>query len=247
MKLHRNQSGFSPIEIIIVIVMVGLTVAVGWLVYDRQKKNEQSSQTPATINSFEECVAAGNPVMESYPEQCAANGQNFINKSQKNITKDETADWLLYESPGKEYKVRLADGWVLYRYDKQADLATDGPDETIYKKGTKAVVQERSQGGRGGLGYFGIHYNVNPEECFFDKRDKSSHQISQFETSSGLIGLRYIYTPPVGTEHYQYVEKHYSYEFTKDGAGVCIFYDHLTDEKSKLETVEKVVKSFDFN
>lgn len=30
------------------------------------------------INSFEECVAAGNPVMESYPRQCRANGQTFI-------------------------------------------------------------------------------------------------------------------------------------------------------------------------
>ncbi|MDD4353868.1 MAG: hypothetical protein PHN56_05420 [Candidatus Nanoarchaeia archaeon] len=33
----------------------------------------QSSQ----ITNFEECVAAGNPVMESYPRQCMANGVNF--------------------------------------------------------------------------------------------------------------------------------------------------------------------------
>lgn len=30
-----------------------------------------------TINSFMECVNAGNPVMESYPRQCSANGQTF--------------------------------------------------------------------------------------------------------------------------------------------------------------------------
>ncbi|UCD04306.1 MAG: hypothetical protein JSW73_01560 [Candidatus Woesearchaeota archaeon] len=30
------------------------------------------------INSFEECVAAGNPVMESYPRQCMANGKTFV-------------------------------------------------------------------------------------------------------------------------------------------------------------------------
>ena len=29
------------------------------------------------ITNFEECVAAGNPVMESYPRQCQANGQVF--------------------------------------------------------------------------------------------------------------------------------------------------------------------------
>lgn len=32
---------------------------------------------PMNINSFEECMNAGNPVMESYPRQCQANGQVF--------------------------------------------------------------------------------------------------------------------------------------------------------------------------
>jgi uncharacterized protein YceK len=30
------------------------------------------------ITNFEECVAAGNPVMESYPRQCRADGQTFV-------------------------------------------------------------------------------------------------------------------------------------------------------------------------
>ena len=30
------------------------------------------------IDSFEECAAAGNPIMESHPRQCAANGETFI-------------------------------------------------------------------------------------------------------------------------------------------------------------------------
>lgn len=33
------------------------------------------------INSFEECVAAGNPVMESYPPQCRANGRTFVKQT----------------------------------------------------------------------------------------------------------------------------------------------------------------------
>ncbi len=32
------------------------------------------------INSFDECVAAGNPVMESYPRQCRADGKTFVEK-----------------------------------------------------------------------------------------------------------------------------------------------------------------------
>ncbi len=30
------------------------------------------------VTNFEECVAAGNPVMESYPRQCRATGQTFV-------------------------------------------------------------------------------------------------------------------------------------------------------------------------
>lgn len=30
------------------------------------------------INSFEDCVAAGNPVMESYPRQCRAGDRTFV-------------------------------------------------------------------------------------------------------------------------------------------------------------------------
>lgn len=30
------------------------------------------------VNSYEDCVAAGNPVMESYPAQCVAGGRVFV-------------------------------------------------------------------------------------------------------------------------------------------------------------------------
>ena len=34
------------------------------------------------INTFQECVDAGNPVAESYPEQCFADGKSFSNPAQ---------------------------------------------------------------------------------------------------------------------------------------------------------------------
>lgn len=40
--------------------------------------------TTKSINSFAECVAAGNPVMESFPEQCkTADGKSFTNPDQQ--------------------------------------------------------------------------------------------------------------------------------------------------------------------
>lgn len=44
--MKQNQKGFSVIEILIVIVVVGLIGTVGWLVYDRQKsKNSEQPKT----------------------------------------------------------------------------------------------------------------------------------------------------------------------------------------------------------
>ncbi|RJR13663.1 hypothetical protein C4585_01675 [Candidatus Parcubacteria bacterium] len=40
---------------------------------------QTTDTTVVTVTSFEECVAAGNPVMESYPRQCrSADGQLFV-------------------------------------------------------------------------------------------------------------------------------------------------------------------------
>jgi len=35
------------------------------------------SASSSTVTNFTECAAAGNPIMESYPRQCSANGQTF--------------------------------------------------------------------------------------------------------------------------------------------------------------------------
>jgi len=72
---------------IIVIFIVGLAVilAAGGVVYylkfyqETPPVNNQNQNVPVvTVTNFEECVAAGNPVMESYPRQCRAGDKNFI-------------------------------------------------------------------------------------------------------------------------------------------------------------------------
>ncbi|MFA5413413.1 MAG: Gmad2 immunoglobulin-like domain-containing protein [Patescibacteria group bacterium] len=40
--------------------------------------NENQNTPVITVTNFEECVAAGNPVMESYPRQCRAGDKNFV-------------------------------------------------------------------------------------------------------------------------------------------------------------------------
>src|SRR3989344_4620306 len=60
------------LSIIILIVIVVFLVSIAFFFNSEDREN-------SFINSFEECVAAGYPVMESYPEQCRTpDGMLFI-------------------------------------------------------------------------------------------------------------------------------------------------------------------------
>lgn len=70
----------------ITIFIVGLLVilAAGGVVYYYKfyqttplASNENQNVPVVTVTNFDECVAAENPVMESYPRQCRADGQTF--------------------------------------------------------------------------------------------------------------------------------------------------------------------------
>lgn len=66
-KRHHNLANW-------IIILILLTVAgglVGWWLVDRNNKN-------GSINSYDDCVTAGNVILETYPEQCRTNdGRSF--------------------------------------------------------------------------------------------------------------------------------------------------------------------------
>lgn len=71
-KLTLNMEKILNNKFFIVLAVCFLIVSaiIGyfWLKSDLKKK---------AISNFEECAVAGNPVMESYPRRCSANGQTF--------------------------------------------------------------------------------------------------------------------------------------------------------------------------
>ncbi len=82
-KLSKNQKGFSIGQVLLVVLVLGLIGGVGYYVYQRQNK--------PNITTFEECKDAGNPIMESYPEQCSADGKTFTNTAQKVLVEDDSS------------------------------------------------------------------------------------------------------------------------------------------------------------
>ena len=55
------------------ITAVAVILTITWVVYFAEKADEE-----IIVTNFKECVDTGNPVMESYPRQCTAGGQTFV-------------------------------------------------------------------------------------------------------------------------------------------------------------------------
>lgn len=72
-SLKRNDEGNSGALFIIVLLLV-LGAGFWYLMQEKDNLN---------ITNFRQCVAAGNPVQESYPEVCTTNdGRSFANPAQ---------------------------------------------------------------------------------------------------------------------------------------------------------------------
>jgi hypothetical protein len=64
------------------LLLAGVLVVIGMIVYGLAPRMSASVPQPI-ITNFQECAAAGNPVMESFPEQCrTADGRLFVNTNQ---------------------------------------------------------------------------------------------------------------------------------------------------------------------
>ncbi|MFC1787900.1 Gmad2 immunoglobulin-like domain-containing protein [Patescibacteria group bacterium] len=72
---------------LIILVVAGFGV---WLYFNFQPQVSPITKPPvASVTNFSECVAAGNPVMESYPRQCRHNNQTFTEDIGNELEKDD--------------------------------------------------------------------------------------------------------------------------------------------------------------
>jgi hypothetical protein len=69
-------------------------------------KDNNIKITDNNINSFKKCVKAGNPVMESYPRRCRANGKNFIENIGNELEKQDLIR-ISYPRPNQEIESPL--------------------------------------------------------------------------------------------------------------------------------------------
>jgi len=87
----------KAIWVLIILILVAL---VGWFILVSQEKEEK-----VKITNFEECVAAGNPVMESYPRQCSAGENTFTEEIGNSKYLGEKMDLIRIDFPRPNDKI----------------------------------------------------------------------------------------------------------------------------------------------
>ncbi|HVX24524.1 MAG TPA: hypothetical protein VG992_04260 [Candidatus Saccharimonadales bacterium] len=137
----NNQTGFSAIESLLVLVIVLLIGFIGYYVWHAQKvtdktlnsTNRIADNQSNTVNSFAACVKAKSSVMEeTYPEQCVTkDGKKFTGPRSQN-------GWEEVISKNGGFSVDVPDGWNVWNYGGGDEMRFDG---ITYTKGMPVKVQ----------------------------------------------------------------------------------------------------------
>jgi len=120
-KKDNITKGSNVVKKVIIVIIVLAIVAVGMMIIRReedtwicvdgqwQQHGQPIGPTPETgcgddrvIENFDDCVSAGNAVMESYPRQCQAKGKTFT----ENIGNElELSDLVSIDSPRPNQRI----------------------------------------------------------------------------------------------------------------------------------------------
>lgn len=223
-KLH--QTGFAAIEAVLILVVVGIIGFTGWFVWNAKQNADKSLDA---ANSSEQAKIKAKKAAETNQTQPV----------------DETASWLLYEPPGKQYKVRLADGWKLERYQDSSSLYTFNNNDLFVVEGTKAVVTQVEGGKDGGTGFFLNYATQNLDQIY-----SPGERQADLKTAAGLTVESYFYVEHNAAEGPGLTEgdSQYTYIIRKGGnVALVVTYSKGLQVKNQQETVEKVVKTLHFN
>jgi hypothetical protein len=218
-----NQKGFSFLYVFLLVVIIGLISGTGYYLYTANKQ-------------------AGDDLNKADQQYRDAQSRNFEKSGSSSA--DETKEWLLYTSPGKEFNVRLADGWVLERYQKYSSVYQLDNTKLALVEGVKAVVDEVQGGKDGGAGLFISYADQNLEQVVKTGTKQTSLKTNdgiEIEKYYGVTGEGEGIGPPTGSLEYNY------FIYKGNNAVISVFYSVAPGATDYHELVEKVVKTVHFN
>lgn len=229
--LRNNKYELGRVEVaFIVLVLLGISLVAfyAW----RTGQNKESK-----INSFADCVAAGYPVMESYPEQCHANGQTWSNPDQS-IQPDVQAGEVV--SGQGRFTITFPSDWAGILKVKDSDwFLISGMEQPKGQPGN-AITEVDSYGSDSPLVFSAlIHDNfAEPEgevEDFYIGKELRGKKYTKVYESDQLVGIGY--------QRFR-GDRDYEYAFDLgDGNELRVFYSvYGSDPRNLSEDVDRLVE-----
>lgn len=224
-KMH--QSGFAAIEAVLIAIVMGILGFTGWFVWNAKQNTDKSLDA---ANSSEQAKITAKKTETKKPAATPA---------------DETANWLVYSPPNKEYTVRLADGWNLERYQDSSSLYTYDNNDIVAEQGTKAIVTQVEGGKDGGIGFFLSYATQNLDQIY-----SPGEKQADFKTVDGLTVESYFYVEHSNSDGIGLQEGDSQYTYIiRNGSKIAavITYSRGLGVANHQDVVEKVAKTFHFN
>lgn len=230
----------------IAVVLIGIGVAAGILYAGLAEDNVQR-QAPEisdaqVVTNFEECVAAGNPVMESHPERCMVHGETFVNDTQAMIAYSE-----LIASGRGGFQIRFPEDWgeVLKVLDSDWFLIPGQQQPS----GSLTINEIASFGSDGSTVFSALVH-----DSFADPKGEAEPYTLVNAKAHPVEGQKYtlIYeadqTVGIGVQRFK-GDRDYEYRFPlADGKELRVWYSvYGSDLRNNVATVEAIIDSIVLN
>ncbi len=108
MKL--NQKGYSVIEIVLVLVIVGLIGTVGWLVYDRQNNKAENNETTNARQAEDDETTSAQQVEDDDSRETTKESDY---KTHDGIKYTVPTDWVGAKGPFKDSEIEVGGQYLL--------------------------------------------------------------------------------------------------------------------------------------
>lgn len=225
--MNKNEQGFSAVEGLLILVIVGSIGGVGYFVY------QSKSKTTSSLNN-------------------TAKSQNEPQKSTKQAVekKAEKASAISYgamlTSLNKQFTISIPDGWTVTN-DTEIDYALAvGGQNMIYKKGAPTKIVN-ALGHRGG-GITTTSFVVQFSKDALDQYYSASKETGTIKLNNGKEGKKYLLVSDGGPDDVGTIKgtKFYGYQFKNEKGSTIINYTLSPSDSDQLEVVENVVKTLKF-
>lgn len=241
MLKNRGSSGFTVVFVLLIIFLLTAVVLTG---YSLQRNQRSHTAQSSSVSNFAECVAAGNPVMESYPEQCAHDGTTYVNETQQLNNGWNTS----VTSGRKAFEITFPDGMgeVIKPLDSDAFYIM-GMNQPSLQPGETVNVRETEGFGTDSASLLSIV--LLDQEITQPQGIQESFTLAN-RKENPVIGKKYSYTyendeiEGIGYQRFA-GDRNYTYVFPlKNSHQLVIFYAvYGNDPHNHMATVEEIINT----